>query len=157
MSKKLLGIDVGTGGTRAALLDETGHVVSSATSEHAPIAAQQIGWAEQDPHDWWRATCAAVRQCLERPSVRADEVAGIGLTGQMHGMVLLDAAGEVLRPAIMWCDQRTEEQSRAITEKLGARRLIELTANPALTNFTLTKIWWVQQHEPAIWSRVETV
>jgi xylulokinase len=157
MAKKLLGIDVGTGGTRAALLDETGHLVSSATSEHAPIAAQQIGWAEQDPHDWWRATCAAVRQCLEHPSVRADEVAGIGLTGQMHGMVLLDAADEVLRPAIIWCDQRTEEQCRAITEKVGARRLIELTANPALTNFTLTKIWWVQQHEPAIWSRVETV
>src|SRR5215469_626791 len=157
MSKKLLGIDVGTGGRRTALLDATGHVVSSATSEHAPMAAQQIGWAEQDPHDWWRATCAAVRQCLEHPSVRADEVAGIGLTGQMHGMVLLDAAGGVLRPAIMWCDQRTEEQCCAITDKLGARRLIELTANPALTNFTLTKILWVQQHEPAIWSRVGTV
>ena len=75
----------------------------------------------------------------------------------MHGMVLLDEAGEVLRPAIIWCDQRSEEQGRAITAKVGAQRLIELTANPALTNFTLTKIWWVQQHEPQIWSRVRTV
>jgi xylulokinase len=157
MAKKLLGIDVGTGGTRAVLLDEAGRVVASATSEHAPMSAPQIGWAEQDPNDWWRATCAVVRECLERAGVRPDEIAGIGLTGQMHGMVLLDAAGEVLRPSIIWCDQRTEEQCCAITEKVGAPRLIELTANPALTNFTLTKIWWVQQHEPETWSRVQTV
>jgi xylulokinase len=157
MPKNLLGIDVGTGGTRAALLDEAGRIVASAISEHASISAPQIGWAEQDPGDWWRATRAAVKECLERATVRADEIAAIGLTGQMHGMVLLDAAGEVLRPSIIWCDQRTEEQCRAITEKVGARRLIELTANPALTNFTLTKIWWVQQHEPEIWSRVQTI
>jgi xylulokinase len=157
MSKRLLGIDVGTGGTRAVLLDEAGKVVASATSEHAPISAPEIGWAEQDPRDWWRATCSAINECLQISGVRAEEIAGVGLTGQMHGMVLLDAAGEVLRPAIIWCDQRTEAQGRAITEKIGARRLIELTANPALTNFTLTKIWWVQQHEPEIWSRVRTV
>jgi xylulokinase len=157
MPNKLLGIDVGTGGTRAVLLDETGKVAASATSEHAAISAPQIGWAEQDPRDWWRATCAAIKECLQLAGVSADEIDGVGLTGQMHGMVLLDAVGEVLRPAIIWCDQRTEAQGRAITEKIGARRLIELTANPALTNFTLTKIWWVQQHEPAIWSRVRTL
>ena len=157
MAQKLLGIDVGTGGTRAVLLDDAGRIVASAISEHAPISAPQIGWAEQDPRDWWRATCAAVKECLERAAVRVDQIVSIGLTGQMHGMVLLDAAGELLRPSIIWCDQRTEEQCRAITEKVGARRLIELTANPALTNFTLTKIWWVQQHEPQIWSRVQTI
>ncbi|HLV95427.1 MAG TPA: xylulokinase [Candidatus Acidoferrales bacterium] len=157
MPNKLLGIDVGTGGTRAVLLDETGKVAASATSEHAAISAPQIGWAEQDPRDWWRATCAAIKECLQLAGVSADEIDGVGLTGQMHGMVLLDAVGEVLRPAIIWCDQRTEAQGRAITEKIGARRLIELTANPALTNFTLTKIWWVQQHEPEIWSRVRTL
>jgi xylulokinase len=157
MTTKLLGIDVGTGGTRAVLLDETGRVIGSATSEHAQISAPQIGWAEQHPDDWWRAACAAVKECLERTGTRADEIAGIGLTGQMHGMVLLDEAGKVLRPAIIWCDQRSEEQGRAITARVGAQRLIELTANPALTNFTLTKIWWVQQHEPQIWSRVRTV
>ncbi|HTS13463.1 MAG TPA: xylulokinase [Candidatus Limnocylindrales bacterium] len=154
---KLLGIDVGTGGTRAVLLDGAGRVAGSATSEHAAISAPQIGWAEQDPRDWWRATCAAVKECLAQTGTRADEIAGIGLTGQMHGMVLLDSAGEVLRPALIWCDQRTEEQGRAITAKIGAQRLIELTANPALTNFTLTKIWWVQQHEPQVWSRTETI
>jgi xylulokinase len=157
MTTRLLGIDVGTGGTRAVLLDETGRVVGSATSEHAPISAPQIGWAEQHPRDWWRATCAAIKECLRRSATRADEIAAIGLTGQMHGMVLLDAAGEVLRPAIIWCDQRSEEQCRAITDKISAERLIELTANPALTNFTLTKIWWVQQDEPEIWSRVHTI
>lgn len=157
MGAKLLGIDVGTSGTRAVLLDETGRVVDSATNEHAPISAPQIGWAEQHPHDWWRATCAAIKECLRRSATRADEIAAIGLTGQMHGMVLLDAVGEVLRPAIIWCDQRTEEQCRSITTKIGAERLIKLTANPALTNFTLTKIWWVQQHEPQIWARVRTI
>ncbi|HZW50506.1 MAG TPA: xylulokinase [Rudaea sp.] len=157
MAKRVLGIDVGTGGTRAVLLDETGKVVASATSEHAPISAPQIGWAEQDPRDWWRATCAAIQECLQLAHASPEEIAGVGLTGQMHGMVLLDAAGEVLRPAIIWCDQRTDPQCRAITEKVGAHRLIELTANPALTNFTLTKIWWVQQHEPHVWSRVRTV
>jgi xylulokinase len=157
MRKNLLGIDVGTGGTRAVLLDEAGRVVASATSEHAPISAPQIGWAEQDPHDWWHATCAAVKECLQSANVGPDNVAAIGLTGQMHGMVLLDAVGEVLRPSIIWCDQRTDPQCRAITEKVGARRLIELTANPALTNFTLTKIWWVQQHEPQIWARTRTI
>jgi len=157
MPAKFLGIDVGTGGTRAVLIDESGRVLGSATSEHEPISVPHIGWAEQRPQDWWRASCAAIRECLDRTVTGAEEISSIGLTGQMHGMVLLDAGGEVLRPAIIWCDQRTEEQSRAITEKIGADRLIQLTANPALTNFTLTKIWWVQQHEPQVWSRVRTI
>jgi xylulokinase len=154
---KLLGIDIGTGGTRALLVDEQGHVLCSATSEHAPISSVHEGWAEQDPDDWWRSARYAIRDCLALGQVSSREIAAIGLTGQMHGLVLLDGQSEVLRPAIIWCDQRTEEQCRAITERVGAKALIELTANPALTNFTLPKIWWVRQNEPEVWGRVRSI
>lgn len=157
MAKKLLGIDTGTGGTRAVLLEDQGRVLSAATAEHAPMSSPQISWAEQEPQDWWRAARRAIAECLAKGRTQPNEIAGIGLTGQMHGLVLLDAAGEVLRPSIIWCDQRTEEQCRAITERVGASRLIELTANPALTGFTLPKIWWVRQHEPRIWARVRSI
>jgi xylulokinase len=154
---KLLGIDVGTGGTRAVAIDETGSVVAAETAEHAPFSSPQIGWAEQDPRDWWRATIEAVRKVLARPNVNAGEIACIGFSGQMHGAVLLDESGEVLRPALIWCDQRTDAQCRSITEKVGAARLIELTSNPALTGFTLPKLLWVQEHEPDVWARVRSV
>ena len=155
--KRLLGIDVGTGGTRAVLLDETGRVLSTADSEHAAMASPQIGWAEQDPQDWWRAACLAVKNCLAKGGVSSGEVDGIGVTGQMHGLVLLDADGQVLRPSIIWCDQRTEEQCREITQRIGAQRLIQLAANPALTGFTLPKILWVREHEPQIWARARSI
>lgn len=154
---KLLGIDVGTGGTRAVLLDERGRVLGAATAEHAPMNSPQIGWAEQAPEDWWRAACQAIRECLARSGATAGEVSGIGLSGQMHGLVLLNENNDVLRPALLWCDQRTEEECREITKTVGEKRLIELTANPALTGFTLPKIWWVQRHEPQIWSRVGSI
>ena len=157
MATKLLGIDVGTGGTRAVLQGENGRVISAATAEHVPMHSPRIGWAEQHPHDWWSAACCAIKECLEKGRATASEISCVGLTGQMHGLVLLDKDGEVLRPSIIWCDQRTEEESRAIREKVGARRLIELTANPVLTNFTLTKIWWVRQHEPNVWARVRAI
>jgi len=157
MATKLLGIDVGTGGTRAVLLDEAGRVLGTATAEHAPMASPELGWAEQDPRDWWRAACVAIAECLTDAGATQAEISAVGLSGQMHGLVLLDAAGEVLRPALIWCDQRTEEECRAITERVGAKRLIELTANPALTGFTLPKIWWVRAHEPEIWSRVRSI
>ena len=157
MMKKFLGIDVGTGGTRAVLVDEAGRVLGAATAEHAPMHSPQIGWAEQDPENWWSAASRAIQKCLRKAEALPIEIACIGLTGQMHGLVLLDAEGRVLRRAIIWCDQRTEEQCRQITKKLGAQGVIERTANPALTNFTLPKIWWVQQHEPGIWARVRTI
>ncbi len=157
MAVKLLGIDIGTGGTRAVLLDARGRVLHAATAEHQPMSSPQIGWAEQDPRDWWRSACEAVQKCLAKSGTPATEIGGVGLSGQMHGLVLLDAAGEVLRPSIIWCDQRTEEQCRAITQRVGAGRLIELTANPALTGFTLPKIWWVRQHEPEVWARVRSI
>ncbi len=153
----LLGIDVGTGGTRAVLFDSQGRVISAATAEHAPMSSPRIGWAEQSPEDWWRAACQAIKECIARSSTLPEDIAAIGLTGQMHGLVLLDGQDQVLRPAILWCDQRTEEECREITAQVGARRLIELTANPALTGFTLPKIWWVRRHEPQIWARVRSL
>ncbi len=154
---ELLGIDVGTGGTRAVVVDESGSVVAAATAEHAPFASPQTGWAEQDPGDWWRAAAAAVREVLAQPGVSSDQIACIGFSGQMHGAVLLDKDYEVLRPALIWCDQRTDRQCRAITERVGAARLIELTSNPALTAFTLPKLLWVRDQEPDVWARVRSV
>ena len=154
---KLLGIDVGTGGSRALVIDEAGRVVASATFEHAPFASPQTGWAEQDPRDWWRATTEAVRAVLSKHEVRAEEIGCVGLTGQMHGAVLLDERDEPVRPAIIWCDLRTAAQCRALTKRVGAERLIELVMNPALEGFTLPKLLWVREAEPELWSRVRTV
>src|SRR6266849_2908140 len=152
-----LGIDVGTGGTRAVVVDSAGRIVAAATVEHAPFVSPQLGWAEQDPRDWWRAAIESVRSALAQTGVNANAVAGVGLSGQMHGAVLLDRAGEVLRPAIIWCDQRTEAQCRALTDRIGPERLIKLTCNPALTGFTLPKLLWVRENEPEIWKRVRHV
>ena len=153
----LLGIDVGTGGTRALVVDEHGGIVASATAEHAPFASPQTGWAEQDPHDWWRAAREAVHAVLKQPGVSADAIAAIGFSGQMHGSTLLDAHDEVVRPALLWCDQRTDRQCQQITETIGAARLIELTLNPALTGFTPPKMLWVREHEPGKWRDVRSV
>ncbi|HEX8501675.1 MAG TPA: xylulokinase [Pyrinomonadaceae bacterium] len=154
---KLLGIDVGTGGSRALVIDGRGRVVASATAEHAPFASPRTGWAEQDARDWWRASREAVRAVLDSGGVRAEEVACVGLTGQMHGAVLLDERDEPLRPSIIWCDVRTHEQCRALTEQVGAERLVRLVMNPALEGFTLPKLLWVREREPEVWGRVRAV
>jgi len=153
----LLGIDVGTGGTRALVIDARGGIVASATAEHAPFASPQTGWAEQDPHDWWRATREAVHVVLTLPGVAPDAIAAIGLSGQMHGSTLLDGNDAVVRPALLWCDQRTDQQCQQITDTIGAARLIELTLNPALTGFTAPKLLWVREHEPEKWRDVRSV
>src|SRR5436305_3722943 len=152
-----LGIDVGTGGTRALIIDQTGRVIASSTEEHQPFASLQIGWAEQDPRDWWRACGVAVGKSLTQSGLRSDQIACVGLSGQMHGAVLLDEQAEVVRPALIWCDVRTEKQCRELTERIGAERLIQLTCNPALANFTLTKCLWVRENDPANWSRVRSL
>jgi xylulokinase len=152
-----LGMDVGTGGTRAVLINEQGQVVASAASEHAPFRSPHPGWAEQDPEDWWRAAQAAIREVLTTSSVAASEIGAIGLTGQMHGAVMLDADGRVLRPSLIWCDQRTDAQCDWLHERIGRERLIELTCNPALPNFTLTKLLWVRDHEPEVFARIAHV
>lgn len=154
---KFLGIDVGTGGSRAVLIDSEGALTAAATLEHTPFASPEIGWAEQDARDWWRASAEAIRQVLASENVTADEIGAIGLSGQMHGAVFLSESDEVLRPSIIWCDQRTEKQCRELTEKVGAEKLIELVSNPALTNFTLTKMLWARETEPEIWAQVRSV
>ena len=153
----LLGIDVGTGGTRAVLIDRAGRVVASFASEHAPIRSEHIGWAEQEPEDWWRAAQEAIAGVMAESEVTGAEIEAVGLTGQMHGCVMLGAAGQVLRPALIWADQRTQPQCDWLTEKIGFERLIELTCNPALPNFTLTKLLWVRDHQPEIFARIAHV
>ena len=152
-----LGIDVGTGGTRALVIDAQGNVVASASAEHQHFASPKPGWAEQDPRDWWQACGAAVRKALETSGIRAEDIACVGFSGQMHGAVLLDASDEVVRPALIWCDQRSEPQSVELEKLFGREALIRLTCNPPLTNFTLTKFLWVRENEPQAWARVAHV
>ena len=153
----LLGVDVGTGGTRAVLIDRSGRVMASFASEHAPIRSEHIGWAEQEPEDWWRAAREAIAGAMAASELTGAEIEAVGLTGQMHGCVMLDAEGKVLRPALIWCDQRTQPQCDWLTEKIGFERLIELTCNPALPNFTLTKLLWVREHQPEIFAKIAHV
>lgn len=131
--------------------------MASATEEHAPFASPEIGWAEQHPNDWWRACTIAVPRVLQQAKLRGEDIACVGFSGQMHGAVMLDKSGRVVRPALIWCDVRTERQCRELTEKIGAERLIRLTCNPALANFTLTKFLWVRENEPEQWKRVRFV
>jgi len=138
-------------------MDQSGRLVSSATADHQPFATPQIGWAEQHPEDWWRVTCIAVRKALAGASLASNDIACVGFSGQMHGAVLLDEKGSVIRPALIWCDVRTEKQSHDLSRALGLQRLIQLTCNPALPNFTLTKILWVRENEPDNWKRVRHV
>jgi xylulokinase len=152
-----LGIDVGTGGTRAVLVDRRGSVIASAASEHAAIRSDHIGWAEQDPEDWWRAAKEAIAAVLTASRLTGSDIQAVALTGQMHGCVMLDARGDVLRPALIWCDQRTQPECDWLEAKIGRERLIELTCNPALPNFTLTKLLWVRTHQPEIFARIAHV
>jgi len=153
----VLGIDIGTGGTRALIMDEKGKILASATEEHEPFASPKIGWAEQRPEDWWRAAGLAIRKALTLGKLRGEQIACVGFSGQMHGAVMLDGSGEVVRPALIWCDVRTGKQCKELTEKIGSDRLIQLTCNPALPNFTLTKFLWTRENEPENWSRVRSV
>ena len=151
----VLGVDVGTSGTKAIAMDAaSGKLLASALSEY-PLHSPKPNWAEQDPADWVRASFEALSQLAGQ--VDAAEVKGIGLTGQMHGSVFLDADNEVLRPALLWCDQRTAAQCEAITAKVGEARLLEMVSNPALTGFTAPKILWLRDNEPEVYDRVRKV
>lgn len=152
----LLGIDVGTSGTKTLLIDEAGRPLAAATAEY-PLSTPRPGWAEQEPRHWWEAAQVTVRRVLAEAGVSGAEVRGIGLSGQMHGSVFLDERHEVLRPALLWCDQRTAAQCEWITETVGADRVVELTANPVLTGFTAPKIIWLRDHEPETYARVRQV
>jgi len=139
------------------VIDERGKVISAATAEHEPFRSPQIGWAEQHPEDWWRACGLATRNALAQAGLTGADVRCVGFSGQMHGAVMLDARSEVVRPALIWCDVRTEPQCRALSERIGADRIIMLTSNPALPNFTLSKFLWVAENEPENWKRVRFV
>jgi xylulokinase len=156
MTDYLLGIDVGTTGSKALLVGADGAVKASATTEY-PMFTPQPLWAEQNPTDWWAATAASIRRVLGEGGVEPGQVVGVGLTGQMHGLVLLDGEGQVLRPCIMWNDQRTAAECAAITEKVGPQKVLQLTGNPVLPGFTAPKIAWVRGHEPGVYARVAKV
>ncbi|MEG1639782.1 MAG: xylulokinase [Ruthenibacterium sp.] len=148
----LLGIDLGTSGTKTVLFDTKGKAVASATAEY-PLYQSQNGWAEQDTDDWWNAVVQTISCALKQSRVPATDIKGIGISGQMHGLVLLDANGDVLRKSILWCDGRTQAECDEITATIGKERLIQITANPALPGFTASKILWVRKHEPEIWEK----
>jgi xylulokinase len=150
----LLGLDLGTSGVKALLLTPGGQTVATATRDY-PLHHPQPGWAEQDPADWWQATVAAMRACLEAAPGAA--VVGVGISGQMHGAVLLDDTRQVVRPCIIWADQRTQAECDEITARVGAARLIDLVSNPALPGFTAPKLLWVRHHEPENWARTRRV
>ncbi len=152
----VLGIDVSTTATKAVLVDGAGAVRGIGIAEYGLTVPHPL-WSEQDPALWWDGAIAAIRSVLDQTGVPAADIAAIGLTGQMHGAVLLDVAGAVLRPAILWNDQRTGAECDAILAALGPERLVEITGNDALTGFTAPKLVWVRDHEPDVWRRVAHV
>ncbi len=148
----LIGIDLGTSATKTVLFDEVGTVVASASQEY-PMYQPQNGWAEQKPEDWRDAALSTIARVVKESGVDKEDIKALGISGQMHGLVMLDEAGEVIRPSIIWCDQRTAKECEEITRRVGAERLIQITANPALTGFTASKILWVRNHEPENYAR----
>ena len=147
-----LGIDLSTTGAKALVIDGAGAVVNSATTA-LTLSTPRPLWSEQDPREWWQATATSIREALARAGIGGESIGAIGLTGQMHGLVLLDELGEPLRPAILWNDQRTAAECDEIRAVIGKRRLIEITGNDALPGFTAPKILWVRKHEPEIYAR----
>jgi xylulokinase len=150
----MLGLDIGTSGAKAILCNEQGHLLASAVTEY-PLLTPFPLWSEQDPAEWWRGAKDALAQVLQ--GVDTSSVAGLGLTGQMHGSVFLDAQDQVIRPALLWNDQRTAEECRQITDRIGQERLIEIAGNPALTGFQAPKILWLRNHEPQNYARLSRV
>lgn len=148
----LIGIDLGTSGTKTILFDGEGHSLASSTVEY-PIHQPQNGWAEQDPDDWWRAVCETVKAVIDKSGINAQFIKGVGISGQMHGLVMLDKDGGVIRKSILWCDSRTGLECREITDTIGSERLIQISANPALVGFTAGKILWVRNNEPQNYER----
>ncbi|NOX55942.1 MAG: xylulokinase [Planctomycetes bacterium] len=152
-----LGIDVGTSGTKTLAMRADGTILATTTVEY-PLSSPRPGWSEQNPLDWWKATVQSIRRVLRAGKVKATDVAGIGLSGQMHGSVFLDKNHEVIRPAILWNDQRTAAECDEIERRAGGRkRLIQMVANPALTGFTAPKILWLRRHEPRNFDRTVKV
>ena len=154
--KYVLGIDLGTSGTKTVLFDQEGHDLASCTVEY-PLYQPHNGWAEQDPQDWWNAAVTTIQAVLKKSAVSPADVVSLGISGQMHGLVLLDAEGSVLRSSIIWADQRTQQECDEVTAQIGLDNMIRITANPVLTGFTLSKIQWVRKHQPEIWAKTRHI
>jgi xylulokinase len=152
-----LGIDVGTGGTRALLVNERGKLAAAFTAPHDDIIMKQPLWAEQRPENWWDAAKTAIRGVLGEAKASGRDVRGIGLSGQMHGLVMLDSGGGVIRPALIWCDQRSQTQVDHINGVAGKDTVVSCTANPVLTGFTLPKLLWVRDNEPQQFDRLHKI
>lgn len=152
----LMGLDISTTGAKALIIDESGNVISVANTPQ-PISQPKPLWSEQNPSDWWDGIANSIRTALSQANLSGDDISAIGLTGQMHGLVLLDENGKVLRPSILWNDQRTQAQCDYMTETIGFERLIQLTGNRALTGFTAPKILWVRDHEPEVYAKVKHI
>ncbi len=149
-----MGLDVGTGGTRVLLVDEKGHVKHACTAAHQDMQMARPLWAEQHPQNWWDAAQQAIRGVLHQAGADGKDVRGIGLSGQMHGLVILDESNQVIRPALIWCDQRSQPQVDWINQTAGPEVILRSTANPVLTGFTLPKLLWVRDNEPRLYARV---
>lgn len=154
--KYLIGIDVGTSATKTVLFDELGTVIASASREY-PLYQPQNGWAEQNPEDWRNAVLATVSEVVEKSAAEKEDILGIGISGQMHGLVMLDEKGEVIRPSIIWCDQRTGAEVEEMLNLMPRERWIAITANPPLTGWTAAKILWVRRHEPENYARCKHI
>lgn len=152
-----MGVDVGTGGTRALLIDSAGREIAAVTAPHEDIRMEHPLWAEQRPENWAEAAVLAIRGVLSGAGASGRDVRGIGLSGQMHGLVMLDEDGVVIRPSLIWCDQRSQPQVDYINEKLGKEKVLESIANPVLTGFTLPKLIWVRDHEPHHFERMRRI
>src|SRR5437867_8956648 len=148
-----LGIDIGTGGSRALLVDARGKVRAGVTAPHEDMRMERALWAEQRPENWWDAAREAIRGVLAQAGVSGKDIKAVGLSGQMHGLVLLDDGHRVMRPSLIWCDQRSQPQVDFINGKLGTQKVLDYTANPVLTGFTLPKLLWVRDNEPANFAR----
>jgi len=149
-----LGVDIGTGGSRAILLDSNGREAAAVSVPHQDMVMQQPLWAEQDPDNWADAAFLAIRGSLAAARISGSQIRGIGVSGQMHGLVILDRDQQVIRPSLIWCDQRSQPQVDGINQRLGPAKVLEWTANPVLTGFTLPKLLWVRDHEPQQFERV---
>ncbi len=149
-----LGIDIGTGSSRALLVDERGAVRATHSVAHEDMTMERPLWAEQRPENWWDAAVHAIRGVLSKAAIHGSQIKGIGLSGQMHGLVILDAAHQVIRPSLIWCDQRSQKQVDSVNQKVGRENILQYIANPVLTGFTLPKLLWVRDNEPDNFDRV---
>ncbi|HZM22750.1 MAG TPA: FGGY family carbohydrate kinase, partial [Anaerolineales bacterium] len=151
-----LGIDTSTTSSKALIIDEVGNVIAVTSNPHTLQTPRPL-WSEQDPREWWEAVSASIRSVLEKADIGREQISAVGLTGQMHGLVLLDEAGNVLRPAILWNDQRTQHQCDEIHQIIGKEKFIQVTGNVALTGFTAPKILWVKENEQDVFAKAKHV